>query len=134
MKTTTIRQGGMFPLTPRQIYEIWLDSKKHGQLIGGKAVISPKVGGRFKTFNGWAEGKNVELVLNKKIVQTWRGSDWPGGHYSTLTLRLMAVPGKGTKLLFTQTGVPAGLATDIAKGWREYYPPSPRLRRIPPDN
>ena len=120
MKTTTIKQGGMFPGTPHEVYELLMDSAKHASFTGEEAKISRSVGGTFTTFGGWANGKNVELVKDKKIVQTWRADDWPEEQYSTITIHLIKAP-KGTKLLFSQTDVPANKAKDIAQGWREYY-------------
>lgn len=121
MKTITIKQGGMFPGTPHQVYEIFLDNKKHEAVIGGKTRISREVGGTVTTFDGWASGKNIELVKDKKIVQSWRGDDWPAGHYSTITLHLLPAKGGKTKFLFRQTDVPATVAKNIAAGWRQYY-------------
>ncbi|MBI4283715.1 MAG: SRPBCC domain-containing protein, partial [Chloroflexi bacterium] len=61
-----------------------------------------------------------ELVPDKKIVQTWRASDWPEGHYSKVIFSLKEIKG-GTHLTFTQTGVPEEQYEDIAQGWRDYY-------------
>ncbi len=110
----------MLPATPQQVYDAWMTSAEHAKFTGQEALISPKVGGKFTIFDGWATGQNVELVPGKKIVQTWRGEDWPAGAMSTITVQLVKAP-KGTKLLFMQTGVPNSKAKDIAQGWREYY-------------
>lgn len=110
----------MLPATPRQVYGAWMSSKQHAEFTGQECLISHKVGGKFTVFDGWASGENVELVPEKKIIQTWRADDWPAGAVSTITVQLIAEP-KGTKLLFMQTGVPASKAKDIAQGWREYY-------------
>ncbi|MFH1207639.1 MAG: SRPBCC domain-containing protein [Patescibacteria group bacterium] len=118
--TISIKQGCMLPGTTRQVYELWMDEKKHAEVTGGKATISRAVGGEFATFGGWATGKNIELNPDKKIIQTWRADDWPAGHFSTLTVHLLPAPG-GTKLLFTQTGVPIERAKSVAVGWKEYY-------------
>jgi activator of HSP90 ATPase len=59
-------------------------------------------------------------VPDQKIVQSWRYSDWPEGHYSKVTFSLEKVAG-GTRLTFTQTGVPEERYEDIAQGWRDYY-------------
>ncbi|MBI4092987.1 MAG: SRPBCC domain-containing protein [Candidatus Kerfeldbacteria bacterium] len=120
MKNVTIKQGCMLPGTPHQVYEMFMDSKQHAAFTGGEALISQKVGSAFSTFDGWASGKNIELIPDKKIVQTWRADDWPAGHYSTLTIKLLKAP-KGTKLLFTQIDVPAQHAKSIAQGWKDYY-------------
>ncbi|MBI4426822.1 MAG: SRPBCC domain-containing protein [Candidatus Kerfeldbacteria bacterium] len=82
----------MLPGTPHQVYELLMDEKQHASFSGGEASISQKVGGAFSTFDGWASGKNVELIPDKKIVQTWRADDWPAGHYSTITIKLLKAP------------------------------------------
>lgn len=120
MKTSTIKQGAMMPGTPHEVFELWMDEKKHAGFTKGEAKISRQVGGSFVTFDGWASGKNVEIVKDQKVVQTWRGEDWPAGHYSTLTLALQPTHG-GTKLMFTQVDVPTAVAKDVAEGWRQYY-------------
>ncbi len=120
METKNIRQSATFKGSPHDVYEALMDSEKHSQFTGGKAVISREVGGKFSAFDGYAEGENLELVPDEKIVQTWRASDWPKGHYSRVTFSLKKVNGK-TRLTFTQTGVPAEQYEDIAQGWRNYY-------------
>lgn len=121
MKTTTIKQGAMMPGTPHEVFELLMDSKKHAEFTGGEASIERKIGGAFNTFDGWATGTTIELIKDKKIVQKWRGSEWPTGHFSVATFTLLPAPGGNTKLLFSQTDVPTAFAKDIAKGWREFY-------------
>ncbi len=116
----TIKQSATFKAGAHDVYEALMDAKKHAAFTGGRAVISREAGGRFSTFDGYAEGKNVELVPDKKIVQTWRASDWPEGIYSEVTFELQETNGK-TRLVFTQTGVPDESAGAIAQGWREFY-------------
>ena len=75
MKTRTIRQTVAFKATPHEVFEALMDSKKHSEFTGGKAKISRNVSGKFTAYDGYAEGTNLELVKDKKIVQTWRASD-----------------------------------------------------------
>lgn len=116
----TIRQSVTVQASPSQVYGILMDPRKHARLTGGKATISQKVGGRFSTFDGYAEGVNLELQKARRIVQSWRASDWPANHYSKATVVLKEVPG-GTKLTFTQTGVPNNQYSSIKQGWIDYY-------------
>jgi activator of HSP90 ATPase len=97
-----------------------MDSKKHGEFTESTAKISRKVGGKFSIYDGEIQGVNLELVPSQKIVQSWRYSDWPEGHYSRATFALKEVPG-GTRLTFTQTGVPEEFYDDISQGWQDYY-------------
>jgi len=120
MNTKTIRQSVAFKASPHDVYEALMDSDKHSQFTGDKADISREVGGRFMAFGGYSEGVNIELVQDKKIVQSWRASDWLEGHYSQVTFSLKKSE-DGTQLTFTQTGVPEEQYEDIYQGWWDYY-------------
>ncbi len=120
METKTIRQSATFKAVPHDVYEALMDSKKHSKFTGDKASISRKVGGKFSAFDGYCEGVNIELVPDEKIVQTWRASDWPKGHYARVTFSLKQIDGR-TRLTFTQSGVPSEQYDDISQGWRDYY-------------
>lgn len=120
MKTKTIKQTVTFPASPHEIYELLMNSKKHAKFSGGAANVSAKVGGRVEAYDGYIEGKNVELVKDKKIVQDWRASDWPEGVWSVVRFELEPTK-TGTRLSFTQTGVPQEFVSDITTGWKEFY-------------
>jgi activator of HSP90 ATPase len=120
METKTIRQTISFHASAHDVYELLMDEKKHALFTGGSARISRNVGGTFVTNDGYSDGKNVELVPDAKIVQTWRASDWPDGHYSMLTITLFP-ESSGTKLSFVQTGVPDDQYEEISQGWHDYY-------------
>lgn len=120
MRTKTIRQRAAFKADPREIYEVLMDSKKHSRFTESEARISRKVGGKVSAYDGWVEAYNLELVPNKKIVQKWRGADWPKGHYSIAKFVLKKTK-TGTTLAFTQTSVPIDVYDDIKDGWKEHY-------------
>ena len=81
MKTKNIQQSVIIKATPREVYEALMDSRKHSKFTGARARMSRKIGGRFTAFGMYIQGINLDLVLNKRIVQAWRGNDWPKGHY-----------------------------------------------------
>ncbi len=120
MKTRTIGQSTNFRVSPREVYEMLMDSRKHSKFTGGKASISRKVGGKFSVYGKYIQGINLELVPARRIVQAWRGSDWPKGQYSIATFLLKKIKG-GTRLVFTQIGVPDREYKGINQGWRDYY-------------
>lgn len=117
---TTIKLTVEFKAKPEQVYEALMDSKKHARFTGSKATVSRKVGGSFSVWDGYAEGKNLELRPGRRIVQSWRAADWPEGAFSKVTFAFSKTK-KGTKLTFTQTGVPDGFAADIRQGWKDFY-------------
>lgn len=120
MKTRTIKQSVTFRAKPHDVYEALMDSDKHSRFTGGKVHISRRIGGKFSAFDGYSEGVNIELVPDKKIVQSWRASDWAEGHYSRVTFSLREEEGV-TRLTFSQSGVPEDQYGDIAQGWCDYY-------------
>jgi len=119
MKTKTIEQKIIFKTTPHNVYDALMDSEKHSKFTESRAEISREVGGRFSAYDSWIEGENLVLEPDKKIVQSWRGADWPDGHFSTVTFELKEIEG-GTELSFTQTDVPEEHFADIDKGWVDH--------------
>lgn len=115
-----IRQTVTFNASPRAVYEALMDSRKHAAFTGSPARISRRPGGRFTAYGPYLSGVNLELVPGRKIVQLWRSSNWPKFHYSTVTYDLKKVRG-GTRLTFTQVGVPDNDYKDKKAGWITHY-------------
>jgi activator of HSP90 ATPase len=120
METRTIRQSVTIKANPHEVYESLMDSRKHKKFTGVEARISRKVGGNFSAYGRYIQGINLNLVPDKRIVQAWRGSDWPRGHYSIATFSLKRIKG-GTCLVFSQIGVPDREYKGINQGWRDHY-------------
>ncbi len=116
----TIQQSVTLKVSPHEVYEALMDSRKHSKFTGEEASISREVGGKFSAYGEYITGVNLELVPDKKIVQSWRGRDWPEGHYSKATFYLEKIK-YGTRLTFTQTEVPDEQYDEISKGWHDYY-------------
>ena len=116
----SIRQSVTINASPKAVYDALVDSEKHSLFSGSKASISRRVGGTFTAYDGYAEGVNLELVPGRKIVQSWRASDWPDGHYSKATFAISKVK-DGAKLTFTQTGIPDRQYESIKEGWIDFY-------------
>jgi len=115
-----IRQSVTIKANPHEVYEALMDSRKHAKFSQAAAKISRKVGGRISAYDGYISGSNLELVPDKKIVQSWRGSGWPEGHMSKVTFKLAPVKG-GTRLSFTHSNVPDNEVESIRQGWIDNY-------------
>ena len=116
---TTIHFEIDYKTTPERIYQALLDAKQFQAFSGLAAEIDPKAGGWFKLFDGHIEGRIIELVPNRRIVQAWRSS-WPAGVYSIARFEL--VPrGTGMQIVFDHTGFPEGERDHLASGWEEHY-------------
>ena len=120
MAVRTIKQTAVIKgATPADIYATLMSSEKHGALSGQPAKMSSRVGGKWSVGHD-LEGKNVKLTKDRRIVQTWRANGWPKGAYSKATFALSKAAG-GTKITFTQTGVPSEAYKEISSGWKAYY-------------
>ncbi|MFX1325717.1 MAG: SRPBCC domain-containing protein [Promethearchaeota archaeon] len=121
-KSKVIKKEVIIKAAPHDVYEAFMDSKTHSKFTESKAKISREVGGDFSVFEGTINGKNLELVPDKKIVQTWRSEDenWSKGFYSTITIIFEAVE-EGTLIKFTHVDVPESAYDSVKDGWTTYY-------------
>lgn len=95
-----IHQEVNFKVALKCIYEALLDSKQFTDSSGGrKAEILREVGGTFNIFAGVIEGRNLELVPNRRIVQAWRVTYCPEGIYSIARFELLE-QGSGIRIIF----------------------------------
>lgn len=101
---------------------MWLDSKKHSDLIVGSAEIDPELGGEFSIWDGVVTGKNIELIPFKKIVQKWRYEyeNWPADFMSKIILDFEEIADK-TIIHFTHENIPQEYAKELEQGWEDYY-------------
>jgi len=122
LKTKAFNQVILFKASPEEIYDALMDSKKHSKFTGSKAVIGKKTGDSFSVYDGYIEGKNIELIPGKKIIQTWKATDegWPEEHYSTIEF-IFKKTNEGTELQFKHTDIPSTVKADYAQGWQDYY-------------
>ena len=75
VQTKKILKNLIFKAKPDEIYEAWMDSKKHTKFTESKAKISNEVGGNFVCGNGYMKGKSIELIPGEKIVQQWQADE-----------------------------------------------------------
>jgi activator of HSP90 ATPase len=122
MKTKSIKQNVTFDAAPEELYQLIMNPKKHSAFTGSEVIMSTKVNGKFRVFDGYCSGYNIELVDGKKIVQAWHFEEegWPEDHFSICTF-VFEKTGKKTKLVFEQTGVPEHKVQALKDGWKNYY-------------
>lgn len=109
------------PTEPKILYNAWLNSKKHSAFSNGKAEIEKKVGSSFKAGDGYISGTNKLLHMNKRIVQSWRTTDFnEDSEDSNLEIIFEKVE-KGTKLVLVHSNLPAETGKFYRKGWKDNY-------------
>jgi activator of HSP90 ATPase len=132
LKDTSVKEGNstmaesievsdVFPVTQKDLYLAWLDSRKHGAFTGGGAVIDPAVGGKFTAWDGYIEGKTKELQPFKRIVQSWRTTNFPASSPDSELEVFFETVERGTKITLRHSNIPTGQGQDYKQGWKDHY-------------
>jgi activator of HSP90 ATPase len=117
----TIIQKIKFKAPPKALFEMYMDSKKHTLATGGKAVLSRKVGGGFSAWDGYIKGRNLMIVPNKMIVQSWQGMDWKKSDMDSIFILTFEAVKGGTLVTMVHANVPDHRASHLNKGWKDHY-------------
>jgi len=111
----------ILPVSPEQLYQAWLDSQSHSDFTGAQAVIDPVVGGEFSAWDGYISGKTLELEPFRRILQSWRTTDFQESEPdSTIEILFEPVDGKA-RLILNHSNIPEGQAESYRQGWEDYY-------------
>ncbi len=121
LETGTIRQSVFISAKPEQVYDAFIDPKKHAAFTGSRATCSPKVGGRITAWDGYISGKNLKLVKGKMIVQEWKTTEWPVGYPPSNLKLTFTKKGNGTQLSMVHSKVPKEQVEQYTSGWYESY-------------
>ncbi|MGZ4049438.1 MAG: SRPBCC domain-containing protein [Bacteroidia bacterium] len=105
----------------KDLYDLYMDSKKNSTATGSPAHISPVEGGRYSAHDNYIKGKNLQLIINRLIVQTWRASDWDKNKVDSTFIICLEQRGNDAVLYATHANVPDNEYDSIKKGWHEYY-------------
>jgi uncharacterized protein YndB with AHSA1/START domain len=117
---TNFEISGLIDANPQQIYDAWLNSSTHSAMTGGKAFVSNTEGDTFDAWDGYIEGRNIELVPAQKIVQHWRTSEFDvSDEDSLLEVRLEEKEG-GTLITIIHSNLPQH-GMQYKQGWIDNY-------------
>ena len=106
--------------TAKEVYTSWLTSKGHTEMTGGMATISNKIGDDFTAWDGYIEGKNMELEPYRKIVQSWRTSQFEANEADSQIEILLNEDNGETELTLIHTNLPES-GMHYKKGWEDHY-------------
>jgi activator of HSP90 ATPase len=121
MNTERIKITEEFPVTGKQIYDTWLNAKKHSEFTGAKASINKKTGGKFTAWDNYIEGTNKQLIDGKLIVQSWRTTEFPENSEDSLLEIKLDDTSSGCRLTLTHSNIPEGQSESYKQGWVDFY-------------
>jgi uncharacterized protein YndB with AHSA1/START domain len=122
MPLERIRISEVFPATPRKVYAAWIDGEKHAAMTGAPAAIDARVGGEHSAWDGYIRGRIVELRPNRRIVKTWRTSEFPDEAADSRVEIVFEEEGEDAcRVTLVHTDIPEGDGAKYEDGWEQYY-------------
>jgi activator of HSP90 ATPase len=116
-----VKQTVTLPARAKDLYAMYLNSRKHQAITGGKVVISALPGSKFSAFDGMLRGRTLYTVPGRLIVQAWRSSSWKKDDLdSTLILRFTP-RGRSGRIDLIHANVPDHDYRGVNNGWKNYY-------------
>jgi len=110
----------VIPASPEIVYHAWLNSEEHAEMTGASAQVSDKVGESFEAWDGYIQGKNLELEPLKRILQLWRTSEFEDSEKDS-TLEILFKPeGSGTRVTVRHSDLPPH-GMQYQQGWIDSY-------------
>lgn len=107
--------------TAQQVYEAWMDSHKHAEFTSDTADIQPEVGGSFTIGSGYITGQNLELEPYRRIVQSWRTTEFPDTAPDSWLEVVLEDSLDGCVLTINHKNLPEDQVDSYRNGWQEYY-------------
>ncbi len=103
------------------IYDAWMSSDGHSAMTGATASLDPRVGGAFEAFDAYISGTTLELEPGRRIVQSWRTSEFDEDDADS-QIEVLLEPAEGaTKITIRHTNVPDGHRSYENGGWQSNY-------------
>jgi len=109
-----------FQCKANELFDCWSKVELMTAFTRGEVKLDFSKNGEFVLFGGNITGKFLEIVPNKKIVQTWRYKQWPTGHFSNVELDFEEKEDH-TLLKLKQTLVPSNEYDSTNSNWQRYY-------------
>ena len=105
---------------PSEIYDAWLSSEGHTAMTGSPASASSKVGEAFEAWDGYITGENLTLEPGRRIVQSWRTTEFTADEQDS-RLDILLVPAfEQTRLVLRHSNLPEHGA-QYEQGWEDAY-------------
>jgi uncharacterized protein YndB with AHSA1/START domain len=121
MATESIHVSALIPASPATVYDAWLSSEQHAKMTGGAAAIEPRVGGAHSAWDGYITGTTLELYPGRRVVQSWRSSDFPADSGDSRITVTFEGEGGQTRITIAHTDIPEGQGADYQSGWDAHY-------------
>jgi activator of HSP90 ATPase len=116
-----IQQSVTLPASPKELYETFIESKKHSAMTGMPARLSKEIGGKWAAFGGSIWGRNILFVPGKMVVQTWRSTGFKKTDEDSILVVTFTKAKGGTRIDLVHVNVSPSDHRGVTEGWKQYY-------------
>jgi len=118
----TIHIAAELDAPPAEVFDTYLDARRHAAITGAPASVAARVGAPFVAFDKALSGRILHLVPKSLIVQSWRASQWKSSDAdSILVLSLQPIGRARTRVELVHVNVPDHDFAGVSQGWEIYY-------------
>ena len=109
------------PALPQAVYNAWIDGDQHGAMTQSQATASREIAGAFTAHDGYIEGINLELEDGRRVLQTWRTTQFADSDPDSSIEVVFEPTDTGTLVTLSHWNIPNGQAEDYKSGWQDFY-------------
>jgi activator of HSP90 ATPase len=118
----TILQKVVFKnTTVSTLYNFYMDAKQHCLVTEAPAKIQKKVGAKFSAYGDYCFGKNLQLIPDTLIVQSWIANDWDKAEPESTFILFFEQSDNDAVVYMTHVNVPESQYKSLKQGWDDFY-------------
>lgn len=112
----------ILPVAPAALWEMWLHPVHHSKFTAGaEAIVTDLEGEMYSVWDGYIEGRNLTLEPGRRIVQSWRTSEFAAADKDSVLELRFEPHDEGTRLVLRHQDLPHETGETYRKGWEEHY-------------
>lgn len=117
----TIHLAAALPATPGDLFDMYLDRDLHAAITGEPVSIGTHAGTEFRAFDGALQGRILQVVPKRLIVQSWRASHWKASDIDSTLILTFWPQGRGARIELVHVNVADHDFAGVSEGWELYY-------------
>ena len=90
-------------------------------MTGAPVSIGAYAGAEFRAFDGMLQGRILQVVPKRLIVQSWRAAHWKASDIDSTLILTFWPQGRGARIELVHVNVADHDFADVSAGWETYY-------------
>ncbi len=121
MGKEALRLSTVLAASPQVVYRAWFEPSQHAAFTKHAAKLDDHIGGKFSLRDGKITGRNMALEFGRRLVQSWRSTEFPKVAPDSRLEVVFESVGAGTRMTVMHSDLPQGFAEPLRAFWLESY-------------